>query len=58
MKCCECKYHKEWITCDEFGNACLKFGFEYYSEYYESECPYVDNEYNLTNDGKELEKIL
>lgn len=57
MKCCKCKYNHSGVT--DYGpfNECEKFGFEYYFEYYEEDCPYIDDNYELTSMGKEVIEI-
>lgn len=56
MRCVDCKYHKEWKTDFEFVNECLKFGFSYYSEFCEEECPYMSDKYEVTKEGEKLLK--
>ena len=58
MKCCDCKYYKEWQGYNEYGNSCEVFGYEYFNTYYEEECPYIDNNHNFTDKGIELVKKL
>lgn len=58
MKCYKCIYYNEGVT--DYGpfNECKKFGFEYYFEFYEENCPYIDDEYNLTSEGREMKEIF
>lgn len=41
MKCCNCKFHhgsRDWNRCDLTES-------EYYHEYYNEPCPFIDNNY-------------
>lgn len=58
MKCCKCKYLRDGITDEGSFNECKRFGFEYFHEFYEMECPYIDDDYELTEAGKEAEQIF
>lgn len=56
MKCYKCKYHKEGVGDYGSWNECTLFGFEYYFEFYEKDCPYIDEDYNKTNEGQDVDK--
>lgn len=58
MRCCDCKYYGEWQGYSDYGNECRKFGFEYFRNHYEEECPYITDDYCLTDEGIYLSEIL
>lgn len=51
MKCCNCKH----LGSGYMYNECKRFGFEYFHEFYDNECPYINDNYELTEDGKEID---
>lgn len=54
MKCCHCKYNSQGQTDYDYWNSCSLIGFEYYHEFYEEECPYIGDDYVITECGKEM----
>lgn len=58
MKCYRCIYYKESEGYSEYTNCCEKFGFEYFNTYNKEECPYIDDDYCLTDEGVYLSEIL
>lgn len=58
MKCHECDYYSENNGYYGEWNGCKLLGFEYFHTYYEDDCPYIDDNYNLTKDGLEAREIL
>ena len=50
MKCCDCNFHKSGYL----WNGCGLTGNEYYHEFYETPCPFIDDNYIVTTDCPEL----
>ena len=54
MKCYLCKYYNE----NPVENECKKFGFYCFETYYNRDCPYIDEKYNITKIGNDIKKYL
>lgn len=54
MKCSKCKFYRE----SREENECLKFGFYCFHTFCKRECSYIDDDYNLTKNGLDLDKVL
>ena len=57
MNCNKCNYYKEGVTdCGPF-NECNLFGFEYFHIFLDK-CSYIDDNYYLTEEGKEIQEFF
>ena len=59
MRCCDCEYHESGYL----WNCCHLTGDEYYHEFYESPCAFINDDYEVIEDCQELglvkgEKVL
>lgn len=59
MICKKCKYYDYISHGDcEPSNCCERFGFENFIACIEGECELIDDEYNLTEYGKEVSELI
>ena len=50
MRCCDCKFHESGYL----WNCCHLTGSEYYHEFYDKPCEFIDDNYIVTTDYPEL----
>ena len=50
MKCCDCKFHKSGYLC----NSCSLTDSEYYHEFYDNPCAFIDDNYIFIRDCPEM----